>query len=92
MRGLAGRQDTPVIISFESEESALACLHDKTLRAKVRIPLKDVQDRLGRLNYKELRPPVFLFSFKLVNFVTPFLLLFVKISYCLKGKMVTLRH
>ena len=36
MRGLAGRQDSPVVISFESEESALACLHDKTLLAKVR--------------------------------------------------------
>jgi hypothetical protein len=49
------------------------------------IPLKDVQDRLGRLY------PPFLLVVKLYNFVTPFLLISVKITYCLEGKMVTLR-
>jgi hypothetical protein len=47
--------------------------------------LKDVQDRLGRLNSKGI---TFLLSVKLANFITPFLLLSVKITYCLEGKMV----
>jgi hypothetical protein len=55
------------------------------------IPFKDVQDKLGRLNSKgTISSPLFLLSVKLYNFVTPFLLLSVKKTYCLENKMVTL--
>jgi hypothetical protein len=54
------------------------------------IQFKDVQYRLGRLNSKEITlSSPFLLSVKLANFVTPFSLLSVKITYCLEGKMVT---
>ena len=35
IRGQIGRPDCPIIVSFEKEEDALACLYDQTLMSKV---------------------------------------------------------
>jgi hypothetical protein len=59
--------------------------------AKVLDPFKRCSRQTGqvKLQGNNFVPPYFLLSLKLYNFVTRLLL--VKITYCLEGKMVTLR-